>query len=72
MNLQEIKDALAAGKRVFWSNRAYEVIHDTKNGCNQYLIVYMHGTDRANCIGLTWQDGVTMNGRPEEFFIGND
>ena len=26
MNLQEIKSALKAGKKVYWSNKAYEVI----------------------------------------------
>jgi hypothetical protein len=28
MNEQELKKALAAGKRVFWMNNGYEVIHN--------------------------------------------
>lgn len=69
MNLDEIKKALAEGKRVFYANISYEVLHDTSNGCDQYLIAYHHGGSDANYIGLTWRDGVTMNGKPEDFFI---
>ena len=64
MNLQEIKDAIAQGKKVHWSNRAYDVIKDK---IGQYLIVC---NLNDYCIGLTWQDGVTMNGKEEDFFIG--
>ncbi len=64
MNLQEIKSAVDAGKRVYWSNIGYEVIKD-RSGL--YLIVFA-----ANnyAIGLTWRDDVTLNGKPEDFFIG--
>lgn len=62
MTLNEIKAAVLAGKRVCWSNEAYEVVHT--NG--QWLIVCTHND---NAIGLTWMDGVTMNGKPEHFFI---
>lgn len=64
MTLQEIKKAIADGKRVFWVNEGYEVIRDR---IGQYLIVY---EPTGYCIGLTWMDDVTMNGKPEEFFIG--
>lgn len=66
MNLEQIKSALALGKRVFWSNYAYEVI---KDNVGQYLI---RCTLNDSCIGLTWRDGVTMNGKPEEFFTHED
>jgi hypothetical protein len=66
MNLKQIKQALAAGHKVHWSNSAYDVIQDK---IGQYLI-------RCNlndsCIGLTWLDGVTMNGDEDEFFLGNE
>ena len=65
MTLQEIKTAIASGKKVHWANTGYEVICDK---IGQYLIVW---TDSGSCIGLTWRDGVTLNGKPEEFFIGN-
>jgi hypothetical protein len=64
MTLQEIKDAIKSGKKVHWANTGYKVVCD-KNG--EYLIVWC---GNGSCIGLTWQDGVTMNGKPEEFFIG--
>jgi hypothetical protein len=64
MTLQEIKTAIQEGKNVFWSSESYQVIKDTKN---QYLIKHTGG----HCIGLTWEDGVTLNGKPEQFFIKN-
>lgn len=72
MTLQEIKDAIDAGKKVHWSSEAYTVIKDPlRDGTFQYLIGYRMGCWRTeNYIGLTWADGVTMNGRPEQFFIG--
>lgn len=66
MNLTEIKKAIADGNRVFWSNHRYEVIKDR---IGQYLIGFDIGGRMENYIGLTWQDGVTMNGKEEEFFI---
>jgi hypothetical protein len=62
MTLAEIKQAIADGKKVHWSNKGYEVQRD-KNG--EYNIIYLAN---MHCIGLTWLDGVTMNGKPEEFF----
>ena len=61
MNLQEIKDALEAGERVYWVHNGYEVIRDS---IGQYLIQYEDGS----CIGLTHQDGQTLNGKEKEFF----
>lgn len=62
MTLNEIKAAVDQGKTVCWSNEAYEVV----KARDEYLIVFIHN-DHA--IGLTWRDGVTMNGKPEEFFV---
>ncbi len=33
-------------------------------------IVWMFCTPKANSIGLTWSDGKTLNGQPDEFFLG--
>lgn len=66
MTLQEIKTAVDAGKTVHWANTGYTVIKDVYG---DYLIVFHHN---QSTIGLTWQDGVTMNGKPEDFFIGGD
>ena len=61
MNLEQIKTALANGQRVYWVNNGYEVIRDS---IGQYLIQYEDGS----CIGLTHQDGQTLNGKEKEFF----
>jgi len=63
MNADEIKAAIEAGKKVFWSNDGYEVIKDK---LGQFMIKCIHN---GHCIGLTWTDGKTLNGKPEEFFI---
>lgn len=62
MTLQEIKQAIEQGKTVNWSSNYYEVIKD-KN--NDYLI---RCKGNGHCIGLTWRDGVTMNGNEIEFY----
>jgi hypothetical protein len=64
MTLQEIKQALSEHKRVFWSNELYEVkrFKDTE----EYNIIC---SSNNHCIGLTWMDGATMNGKEEDFFI---
>ena len=65
MTLDEIKDAVLAGKTVHWSTTAYVVKYNDQGGFN---IVY---TPDGNCIGLTWRNGVTLNGKQNEFFILN-
>ena len=63
MNLEEIKAAVYAGKTVHWSNTGYTVIVDN---IGQWLIKY---TPTGHCIGLTWADGSTVNGKEEDFFL---
>jgi hypothetical protein len=66
MNLDEIKAAVLAGKTVHWASEAYRVIRDS---VGQWLIVCdMNG----DCTGLTWRDGVTVNGKPEQFFVADE
>lgn len=62
MNLQEIKQAIAEGKKVYWSGLSYEVVKDDRD---EYLI---KSTVNGSYIGLTWMDGVTLNGKEHEFF----
>jgi hypothetical protein len=62
MTLQEIKTAINQGKQVFWKSQGYQVIKDS---INQYLIKCIYN---GHCIGLTWTDGVTMNGEEADFF----
>ena len=63
MTLEQIKQAVESGKTVHWSSGLYAVIKDS---LGQFLIIC-----KANgyCIGLTWRDGITLNGTPEQFFI---
>lgn len=69
MTLEEIKAAVRAGDMVYWVNRAYQVkCHVFPDGREQWHLV-CNLNDYT--IGLTHLDGVTMNGKEEEFFIDN-
>ena len=63
MTLEQIKYNISIGKKMHWSNIGYEVIRDN---VGQYLIKC---TSNGSCIGLTWADEVTLNGREDDFFI---
>ena len=63
MTLDEIKQAVRDGHTVNWSNPAYTVKLDS---IGQWLIVCNFND---SVIGLTWSDGVTMNGEPDQFYI---
>jgi hypothetical protein len=71
MKLNEIKAAVLAGKVVHWKNGAYRVIFDPTRGSvvAGFLIECVLNGD---CIGLTWTNGVTMNGEEADFFIATD
>lgn len=63
MTLEEIKAAVDAGKVVYQHSSLYVVIKDS---LGRYLI---DCPSTGMLVGLTWRDGVTMNGKPEEFFL---
>lgn len=63
MTLEEIKAAVDEGKTVHWANEGYKVV---KGANGEYLVCF---TANNHCIGLTWRDGKTLNGKPDEFFI---
>jgi hypothetical protein len=63
MTLEEIKAAVDAGATVRWSNELYRVIKTTDGGYQ----ISCPTTDSH--IGLTWRDGVTMNGREDQFYV---
>ena len=67
MNLEEIKAAVLAGKTVHWASRIYEVRYAPK--LDEFQIVC---TANDSIIGLTWKDGVTMNGKEDDFYIKED
>lgn len=58
----DIKKAVDDGHDVFHQNSAYRVI---KDNIGQYLITHSNGF----AIGLTWRDGITLNGKLDEFII---
>lgn len=62
MTLQEIKDAVDAGKSVYWHHKGYQVIKDKYS---RYLIVFL---SNGNCSALETKDG-RMHEREEQFFI---
>ena len=64
MKLQQIKQAVQDGKNVHWKNARYTVVFDGI----RYLIKDFTGS----CIGLTWADGLTLNGKEEDFYLGDD
>ena len=64
MTLNEIKQAVNDGKTVCWKSEIYVV---ERNGTEDDYNIRC--TQNDNCIGLTWLDGKTMNGEPEEFFV---
>lgn len=63
MTVEEIKTAVDNGKNVHWSNSSYQVINGGKSG---YLIKCV-GSGYA--IGLTWEDGTTLNAKESDFYI---
>lgn len=70
MTLNEIKEAVRGGNMVYWKNRAYQVkLNTLATGAEQWSIVYYHN---GYTIGLTWRDGVTLNGEESDFFIDNN
>ena len=64
MKAEEIKQAINQGFRVYWANKSYQVIKGKGALAAEYLIK----CDNGNCIGLTWCDGVPLNGDPKKFF----
>jgi hypothetical protein len=60
MTLDQIKSAVDAGHEVYWKTTMYRV----RTSGGEYVIQC-----GASIIGLTWADGTTLNGKPEDFHI---
>lgn len=58
---QQIMDAVDHGEAVFWNSLRYPVHRDR---LGQYFI-----GEGPGMVGLTWADGVTLNGKLDEFFV---
>jgi len=61
--LADIKDAVRAGKSVRYGNDLYKVV-ETRQGDDFQIVCLWNGYT----IGLTHTDGVTMNGKIEDFY----
>ncbi len=79
MKLDEIKQAIADGKTVHWQQSNYTVEKQTGETLDvetlQYVPYEEYGivcSNNGHTIGLTWTDGVTMNGKEEDFFIAEE
>ena len=63
MTANEIKTSVSMGVTVHWKNDNYRVIYDPKTG---FLI---KSESNENYIGLTHQNGETLNGEESDFYI---
>jgi hypothetical protein len=65
MTLAEILRAVDEGLPVHWQTPSYVIERlQAGRGCVIRCLATGH------CIGLTWADGKTLNGREDEFFVG--
>lgn len=62
MTLEKIKAAVRFGLTVYYQTTAYVV----EEYAGQWYI-YCAATNHR--IGLTYRDGVTLNGKPSDFFV---
>ncbi len=62
MTLAEIKEAVNKNIEVYYKSSNYVI---TRSG-DEYYIMSLGGDEHT--IGLTWMDGITMNGKEEDFF----
>lgn len=66
MTLTEIKDAVDAGKTVYWKQTNYIVI---KSRTGEYLIQCKNNND---CIGLAGMNNNVMNGNENDFHLSEE
>lgn len=64
MKLAEIHRAVDEGLNVCWQNTGYRVVRSEDDG--QY---YIKSILTGHSICLTWRDGMTLNGKEDEFFV---
>lgn len=76
LTLQQIADAVDAGHTVHWRTTDYTVrkgpAHQDAPG-NYANPALRYTIDHANgqSLGLTWRDGVTLNGKECDFYISD-
>jgi hypothetical protein len=65
--INDIKNAVLSGNRVFWKTDDYEVIKSFKT--NEWLLAFRRGQRGENYVGLTHRDGVGTEYDPKDFYI---
>ena len=68
MKLERIKSAVNAGLQVYWTHPGYTVQADL-GAASGFSIVWALGSPTENRIGLTWSDGIRLNGDPDDFYV---
>ena len=63
MTLTEIVTAVQQGKKVYYGSLTYQVVYDMEQG------YFIQNSSTHHKISLTWEDGRTLNGKEENFFI---
>ena len=75
MELAEIKSAVLAGDTVHWASSAYVVKHVRYRKLTGDYVDYgwcIVCVPNGSTIGLTWRDGVTLNGEAEDFYVAGE
>ena len=71
MDLEEIMGHIVTGGTVHWKSDLYTVevwVDGFHEICSQNFQIVCKTNGHA--IGLTWTDGVTLNGNEKDFYIG--
>jgi len=71
MTLAEITAAVDAGKTVHWRTKSYTVRRGQGSSASNPATRYFICHDGGNCIGLTWSDGTTLNGKEIDFCLAD-
>ncbi len=66
MTLPEIVSAVNQGKNVYYSSLRYKVIYDHTKG------YFIKCNSTNHLIGLTWENGRTLNGHEQNFFVSDE
>jgi hypothetical protein len=76
LSLQQIADAVDAGRTVHWRTPSYTVHkgpahRDEPGNCINPALRYTIDHANGQSLGLTWRDGVTLNGKECDFYIAD-
>jgi hypothetical protein len=69
MTLPEITKAVDNDKTVCWESDNYHIVPAGYRNDYNSKAYDIKCQSNNNRIGLTWADGKTLNGKPEQFFI---